>query len=276
MPELPEVETVVRDLRPCLIGHRLVSVRQTSRLRAAHTVGVRSGTPRSPVSAVDSVTRRGKWILIALDRRRILVVHLGMTGQLTMAPAVAPDRRHTHLIFHARRRRTSSCVSATSAVSAASSLFATPASTRRFLSLARSGSGAVRSCRHSTGATACDFQTLSQGGACSIRALWRASATSTPMSRCSRPVCIRPVWPAISTTPRPTACAAPSPWCCAEPSNGAARHPQLRGRLRSGRASIKTSFAFTAEPASRARAAAPPSYACGWLDAPPIFVRPAK
>ena len=31
MPELPEVETVVRDLRPCLVGHRLTTVKRTSR-----------------------------------------------------------------------------------------------------------------------------------------------------------------------------------------------------------------------------------------------------
>lgn len=97
MPELPEVETVVRDLRPLLIGRRIVVVsageqklRQPWRFEwAADLQGRR----------FDAVSRRGKWIVLELDSEVRLVVHLGMTGQLTVAaPGMAvPD--HTHLVF---------------------------------------------------------------------------------------------------------------------------------------------------------------------------------
>jgi formamidopyrimidine-DNA glycosylase len=98
VPELPEVETVVRDLRPLLVGRRLTAVRHLS-----------GQTLRKPWRAdwharlvgqtVRAVSRRGKWIVLDLDGERSLVVHLGMTGQLTVVPADTPLRAHTHLIF---------------------------------------------------------------------------------------------------------------------------------------------------------------------------------
>jgi formamidopyrimidine-DNA glycosylase len=95
VPELPEVETVVRDLRPHLEGRRIVRVTAgTKPLRRAwspawtrHVAGRRIG----------SVRRRGKWILLDLDAG-LLVVHLGMTGQLTVGPADRPAADHTHFV----------------------------------------------------------------------------------------------------------------------------------------------------------------------------------
>jgi formamidopyrimidine-DNA glycosylase len=98
VPELPEVETVVRDLRPGLSGRRLTMVRQTSR----HALRRRWRPSWSAAVAgqrVESVGRRGKWILVALENEAILVFHLGMTGQLTMVPSATPRADHTHLIF---------------------------------------------------------------------------------------------------------------------------------------------------------------------------------
>ncbi|MHB1422988.1 MAG: bifunctional DNA-formamidopyrimidine glycosylase/DNA-(apurinic or apyrimidinic site) lyase [Gemmataceae bacterium] len=98
MPELPEVETVVRDLKPCLSGRRLARVRQTSR----QTLRRRWRPSWSAAVAgqrVENVSRRGKWILIALEKEAVLVIHLGMTGQLTIVPAASSRADHTHLIF---------------------------------------------------------------------------------------------------------------------------------------------------------------------------------
>lgn len=98
MPELPEVETVVRDLRPLLVGRRLTSVQRSSR----HSLR----TPWRPAwnaeiagQRVESVTRRGKWILVELQNNKILVVHLGMTGQFIVVPSATPIPDHTHLLF---------------------------------------------------------------------------------------------------------------------------------------------------------------------------------
>ena len=97
MPELPEVETVVRDLRPLIVGRRIVSVRVGSKkLRkpwqpewADCVVGT---TPLA-------IRRRGKWILVDLDSAAILLVHLGMTGQFTAVPAGEPAPDHLHFTF---------------------------------------------------------------------------------------------------------------------------------------------------------------------------------
>src|SRR5581483_8983646 len=87
MPELPEVETVVRDLRPLLCGRRIAAVqagRKALRRRWSKPWGtVVQGRP------VLGIHRRGKWIVIELGGP-YLVIHLGMTGQLRVVPASAP------------------------------------------------------------------------------------------------------------------------------------------------------------------------------------------
>jgi formamidopyrimidine-DNA glycosylase len=95
---LPEVETVVRDLRPLLTGRRIAAVRRTTRkaLRkpwSARWSGLLLGC------RVQAVRRRGKWIVVDLDPAGHLVVHLGMTGQFTAGPADLPLAEHTHVVF---------------------------------------------------------------------------------------------------------------------------------------------------------------------------------
>lgn len=79
VPELPEVETVRRQLEPLITGRRVVEA-----------WGHESGKFASAVDAVgagiNGVTRRGKYLLAPLDDGRELVVHLGMTGQLRLRP----------------------------------------------------------------------------------------------------------------------------------------------------------------------------------------------
>jgi formamidopyrimidine-DNA glycosylase len=98
VPELPEVETVVRDLRPLLAGRRVVAVRRTSRkaLRRPWSARWADGLRGRHI---DAVGRRGKWILLDLDGGPHLVVHLGMTGQLTVTAAEQPASAHTHLVL---------------------------------------------------------------------------------------------------------------------------------------------------------------------------------
>jgi formamidopyrimidine-DNA glycosylase len=98
VPELPEVETVVRDLRPCLKGCRLMHVRQTSR-QALRTRWRAAWSAAVAGQRIEIVTRRGKWILVELGNESILVFHLGMTGQLTIVSDATPLADHTHLIF---------------------------------------------------------------------------------------------------------------------------------------------------------------------------------
>jgi formamidopyrimidine-DNA glycosylase len=97
VPELPEVETVVRDLRPLLTGRRVVLVSASEqKLRQPWRPEWATDLPGR---RFDSVTRRGKWIVLELDSGARLVVHLGMTGQLTVAPPGTAVPDHTHLVF---------------------------------------------------------------------------------------------------------------------------------------------------------------------------------
>jgi formamidopyrimidine-DNA glycosylase len=97
VPELPEVETVVRELRPLVVGRRIASVEASDRplrkLWSAEWGPLLSGRH------IRDVRRRGKWIVVDLDRDLHLVIHLGMTGQLVVKPAKEPREAHTHLVF---------------------------------------------------------------------------------------------------------------------------------------------------------------------------------
>jgi len=97
MPELPEVETVVRTLIPRLRGRTFATLRhlRPDMLRPANT----DFASLLPGRRVERITRRGKRILIHLDSGDTLAIHLGMTGQLTVEPSTVPIKPHTHLIL---------------------------------------------------------------------------------------------------------------------------------------------------------------------------------
>jgi formamidopyrimidine-DNA glycosylase len=97
MPELPEVETVVRDLRPLLTGR---SIRSVHRSRLALRRPWKAAWNRFVRDArIDGVRRRGKWILLDLAGAPVLRVHLGMTGQFTVVHASVSAPKHLHLRF---------------------------------------------------------------------------------------------------------------------------------------------------------------------------------
>jgi formamidopyrimidine-DNA glycosylase len=96
MPELPEVETVVRTLRPRLVGRVFGDVRH---VRA--DIIDPAGTDLADLiegRRVESIDRRGKRIIVELDNGNRFYVHLGMTGQLTVEPAAGELKPHTHFV----------------------------------------------------------------------------------------------------------------------------------------------------------------------------------
>jgi formamidopyrimidine-DNA glycosylase len=118
MPELPEVETIVRMLAPNVVEKRV----QTAELRLGRMLIGSDPTnfaARLNGQSIIQVLRRGKYIVFELERIS-LVIHLGMTGQLTFSPlepreddtfirtvtglqkarGVHPVDKHTHLILH--------------------------------------------------------------------------------------------------------------------------------------------------------------------------------
>ncbi|MFN2462920.1 MAG: bifunctional DNA-formamidopyrimidine glycosylase/DNA-(apurinic or apyrimidinic site) lyase [Candidatus Dormibacteria bacterium] len=102
MPELPEVETIVRDLRPHLLGHRVVSaeVAEPGVLRYPDRGDF---LRRIRGRRMDHVGRHGKFMLVELGGQgqgELLVLHLGMTGRLSIQPAGTEVVPHTHLRLH--------------------------------------------------------------------------------------------------------------------------------------------------------------------------------
>src|SRR3984957_4791042 len=90
MPELPEVETVVRTLGPKLTGRRIVDAQFFSH----HVVRQKFPALRKRVrnQLVKSVERHGKFIVVTLDHG-VLVIHLGMTGKLLLDSEPGPYAR---------------------------------------------------------------------------------------------------------------------------------------------------------------------------------------
>lgn len=98
LPELPEVETIRRDLDRELAGKKIKAVEVTG----ARTV--RRGTDTQLVDqltghTVKGVKRRGKYLLAVLDDGTWLVIHLRMSGQLLKAGPKDPRPKHTHVVL---------------------------------------------------------------------------------------------------------------------------------------------------------------------------------
>jgi len=90
VPELPEVETVVRSLAPRLTGRTI----EDAKFSSHHVVRQKFATLRQRLRGqhVKSVRRHGKFILIELDRG-FLTIHLGMTGKLLLDSEPGPYAR---------------------------------------------------------------------------------------------------------------------------------------------------------------------------------------
>jgi formamidopyrimidine-DNA glycosylase len=99
MPELPEVETVVRGLRLLLPGRRILGVRLGKTDFIDDPAALERDLPGYRIAAVE---RHGKFIALQLERdqtRAQLLVHLGMSGQLATRRAEEPLAQHTHVVF---------------------------------------------------------------------------------------------------------------------------------------------------------------------------------
>ena len=95
MPELPEVETVVRGLRPSIEGRRIVRCTHASSEMAKcdqHRFEDRLAGQR-----FTRIERHGKWIFCRLEEGDTLAIHLGMTGRLGVEPMDGKIAPHTHL-----------------------------------------------------------------------------------------------------------------------------------------------------------------------------------
>jgi formamidopyrimidine-DNA glycosylase len=98
MPELPEVETYVRELEPLLAGRQIT---------CAHVTWTRTVAAPMASMFVDQIAgqrfaafgRRGKYMLLQMDSGDTLIVHLRMTGKLLVVDPGTPVDKHTHVVF---------------------------------------------------------------------------------------------------------------------------------------------------------------------------------
>ncbi len=99
MPELPEVETLRRDLVGLIVGERIT--RCEVRLpRLVSCPDCEAFCSRLEGAVIEGIGRRGKYLLFELDRPWEWVVHLGMTGSLLLAEEGSQEPPHTHMVLH--------------------------------------------------------------------------------------------------------------------------------------------------------------------------------
>jgi formamidopyrimidine-DNA glycosylase len=99
MPELPEVEHVVRALRRAVVGRRILAAEiRLPRLLVGSSAATLKRKLRG--ARIDAVNRRGKYILIELDNQQVLLVHLRMTGKFLCVGPDQPLPPYPHVVFY--------------------------------------------------------------------------------------------------------------------------------------------------------------------------------
>ena len=99
MPELPEVEHVVRALRRSVVGRTIVAV-EVNLPRLIAGISPASFKRKLHGVRIEAVNRRGKYILIELSSLDVLLVHLRMTGKFLIVSEEQPLPPYPHIIFY--------------------------------------------------------------------------------------------------------------------------------------------------------------------------------
>lgn len=98
MPELPEVETVCRGLEQKLRGARFTKIIQR---RQDLRFPLPKNLPQTLTGCrILTLTRRAKYIVMAVDNGQALLLHLGMSGRLVLGLGEVVPEKHDHLIFY--------------------------------------------------------------------------------------------------------------------------------------------------------------------------------
>lgn len=95
MPELPEVETVCNAIRPELINRNICKI-QVFCKKLRYPIIIQN--QKEALSEIIAVRRRAKYILIELDNKHVILIHLGMTGSLRIE-STWEERKHDHVLF---------------------------------------------------------------------------------------------------------------------------------------------------------------------------------
>lgn len=97
MPELPEVETIKRVIEPQIQGRMITKV-AVRRPEVAAYPEADEFCRRLTGQTVSHMARQGKFLIIHLENKERIVLHLRMTGGLLLAPAQCPEKS-IHMLF---------------------------------------------------------------------------------------------------------------------------------------------------------------------------------
>ena len=100
MPELPEVETVARDLQRSVAGATIADVEVRWERTIRHPQPPERFVGELRGATIRRVRRRAKSVLLDLADGRVITVALRMTGALIVAPSGSPDDRYARVVFH--------------------------------------------------------------------------------------------------------------------------------------------------------------------------------
>lgn len=104
MPELPEVEHVVRALRRSVKGSRILAV-EINLPKVVSPLSPKTFARKLKGASIDDLSRRGKFIFFELDTNQVLAVHLRMTGQFLVLTPDDELPRHSHAVFYLEDER---------------------------------------------------------------------------------------------------------------------------------------------------------------------------
>jgi formamidopyrimidine-DNA glycosylase len=105
MPELPEVQTVVNDLKAAGIVGSLIVGSRVFWQRTIDGISPQTFAKRIKGKSILSIWRRGKFIGFDLNAGLFLLVHLRMTGRLLLVPTGVPRTKHEHVVLKLEDQR---------------------------------------------------------------------------------------------------------------------------------------------------------------------------
>ena len=97
MPELPEVETIKKALKPHLLGHKVERIDTF-----IESVRYSLAPLKSPAllhQEIIAIRRRARYLIIELNNKHCFIIHLGMSGSLRVVPQNAERLKHEHVIW---------------------------------------------------------------------------------------------------------------------------------------------------------------------------------
>ncbi len=98
MPELPEVEVIRQGIQPHLEGRRVISITSSGK-NLRRPVPIAEMNSSLSNKTISKVTRRAKYLLLHFSSGPVLILHLGMTGNLGLFPQGSKPAPHDHLFL---------------------------------------------------------------------------------------------------------------------------------------------------------------------------------